>query len=312
MLPGFLVLDKPAGRTSHDLVGIVRSITGIKRVGHTGTLDPFATGVLPLALGAATRFIQFLDEGEKVYEATLRFGQDTDTLDLEGQVVREAGPPRLELLEQVLASFTGSLMQRPPAYSAVKIDGKPLYAYARKGEVVVAEPRPVQVQGIEVLASDPRQLRFRCRVSRGTYVRVLAQEIAEALGSAGHLVQLRRLRSGPFSIEAALSMDQLAVLACGQPDWQLAFARERDRRPERVPQEQVRAGLEAHLVSLGRATAHYPTVGTERPELVLHGRMPTVDLPEGTRFRVLDGQRLLAIAEVREGRSKALRVLASA
>jgi tRNA pseudouridine55 synthase len=312
MRPGFLVLDKPAGRTSHDLVGILRSVTGVKRVGHTGTLDPFATGVLPLALGPATRFIQFLDEGEKVYEATLRFGADTDTLDLEGEVVREAGPPDLSLLERVVADRIGSQLQRPPAYSAVKVDGKALYKYAREGQARLAEPRPIHVHELRVVSADSREMSFMCRVSRGTYIRVLAEEIARALGSAGHLVQLRRTRSGPFSIEDALSMDELAQAACGRADWTLAFARERDRRLPRRARDEVQASLEPCLVSLYEATAHLPSVEVQEPGPVLHGRMPECELDEGARFRVLHGRQLLAVAERRDGRSRALRVLASA
>lgn len=312
MKPGFLVLDKPAGRSSHDLVGILRSVTGVKRVGHTGTLDPFATGVLPLAMGPATRFIQFLDEGEKVYEATLRFGQDTDTLDLEGQVVREAGPPRLELLDEVLQRFTGPLMQRPPAYSAVKVDGKALYKYARKGEHKQAAARPIQVHELSSLGADAHELRFRCRVSRGTYVRVLAQEIAQGLGSAGHLVQLRRTSSGPFCIEQALSMSELAQAACENPDWQKAFARQRDERLPRAPREEVCQRLQRRLVSLFEATSHIQTVQTDQPTRVLQGRMPDPGLPVGARFRVVHKGRLLAVAVQQEGRGKALRVLASA
>ena len=220
----FLVIDKPPGITSHDVVAAVRAVTGVKKVGHTGTLDPFATGVLPLALGAATRLIQFLDESIKVYDATIRLGSATDTGDPTGEVVRTAPVPEVsdDDIAQVLQGFLGERMQVPPAYSAVKVRGKPMYAYARKGEAVEAPARPITIHDLELLSHDGDEFRILITCSRGTYARVLADEIAVALGTAGHLVALNRPRSGPFHLEDALSMPQLAQLVAAEPghEWQ--------------------------------------------------------------------------------------------
>ncbi len=202
---GFLVVDKPAGVTSHDVVAAIRACTGIKKVGHTGTLDPFATGVLPLALGRSTRLIQYLDESIKVYDALVRFGSATDTGDPTGEAVREAPLPDHDRqgVEAVLATFLGERMQEPPAYSAVKVAGKPMYHYARKGQAVKAPARPIFLHALELLEYDRERLRVRITCSRGTYARVLADEIATALGSAGHLEALCRDRSGPFYLGGA-------------------------------------------------------------------------------------------------------------
>ena len=192
MKAGFLVIDKAPGMTSHDVVGVVRAITGIKKVGHTGTLDPFATGVLVLALGGATRFIQYLDESLKVYDATIQFGASTETGDPEGDVL-ETGPiPNLDGVEDVLRSLEGKQMQRPPAYSAVKFKGKPLYKYARAGEFVEVPERPIEIYSMTRLDQGEDWLRVEIRCSRGTYARVIANDVAKALGTVGHLRELRR------------------------------------------------------------------------------------------------------------------------
>ena len=215
--PAFLVVDKPAGVTSHDVVSMVRSLIGAKRVGHTGTLDPFATGVLPLAVGPATRLISFLDESHKVYEATLCLGTATGTGDPEGAVCETADVPpwTASAVQAVMAGFVGARMQTPPPYSAVKVNGRPLYSYARAGESVTVEPRPIQIHQMELLDLQPATLRFRVACGRGTYVRVLGEEVAAALGTVGHLTQLRRLRSGPFHLPEAVTLPMLAGIAVG-------------------------------------------------------------------------------------------------
>jgi tRNA pseudouridine55 synthase len=246
--PAFLVVDKPAGITSHDVVAAVRAVTGIAKVGHTGTLDPFATGVLPLALGPATKLIQFVDESVKVYDAVIAFGAQTDTGDPSGKVVREAPKPRVGLDEvvEVVRGFVGERMQKPPAYSAVKKGGKPLYYYARKGEPVDVPARPITIHDVDVRHYDQESLRVVIRCSRGTYARVLADEVAAALGSAGHLAALERPRSGPFYLEDAIDMARLAVFVAAESGhtWEEVLLR-RSRKAERVPWKRREEVLEA-------------------------------------------------------------------
>ena len=234
-MQGFLVFDKPPGITSHDAVAMVRAVTGIRKIGHTGTLDPFATGVLALAIGGATRLIQYLDEDLKVYDALLQLGQATDTGDPEGEVTAEAPVPDVDAaaITAVLAGFVGERMQVPPAYSAVKVNGRPLYAYARAGERVEVPARPIRVDEMALLGWQAPHLRTRIRCGKGTYARVLAEEIGESLGSVAHLIGLRREQSGPFTLERALSVETLSQIVASTPDWQQAL---RPRRGEdRIP-----------------------------------------------------------------------------
>ena len=253
--PSFVVVDKPVGMTSHDVVAVVRALLGARKVGHTGTLDPFATGVLPVAIGAATRLISFLDEDVKVYEGLIQLGRSTTTGDPEGEVVDREPVPSLSEAEvsPVLAGFVGTRMQTPPAYSAIKVNGRPLYSYARAGEVVEVPARPIRVDSAELieLNSDAQTLRLRVQCGKGTYIRVLAEEIARALGTVGHLVELRRTRSGPFDLGRAVEMDTLAALAVSSPDahggWRRVLRPARgEERVEWLPREGVRAGLLRH------------------------------------------------------------------
>lgn len=212
MLNGFFVIDKQVGVTSHDIVAMVRRAIGMKKVGHTGTLDPFATGVLPVAVGDGTKAIQFLDESEKEYRAVLRLGIATDTQDLTGQVTaeREWSQLRAEDLERLLPRFTGTLSQLPPMFSALKRDGVPLYKLARKGIEVEREPREVVIHSLSFDWIKLPEACFTVRCSRGTYVRTLAYDIGEALGCGAHLLELRRTRSGLFREAEALGIAQLA------------------------------------------------------------------------------------------------------
>jgi len=302
MKPGFLVVDKPAGVTSHDVVRIVRAVTGCKKVGHTGTLDPFATGVLPLALGGATKLIQFLDEKEKVYVATLALGHRTTTGDLEGAIAASGGAPDLRRLDAAVAALIGPQMQTPPAYSAVKVDGRKLYEYARAGIEKTAEPRPIEVHALDVLEASPESLRFRLRCSRGTYVRVLGEDLAAGLGSEGHLVALRRESSGRFGLDGALTLEELSQLATDQIDWDRAFRRGRDA-PDRLewrPRAEVAAAVEARLLPVEQAFS-LPTVEldeAQRRALGFGQRVagPTgrwVALHEGRFCAVMEGDRIL-------------------
>jgi len=217
MLDGFFIIDKQAGVTSHDIVAMVRRAIGQKKVGHTGTLDPFATGVLPVAVGEGTKTIQFLDESVKEYRAVLKLGISTDTQDLTGSVTRERDWSGLEVgdLERLLPRFTGKLSQLPPMFSALKRDGVPLYKLARAGVEVEREERQVEIHSLRFDWIRLPEAAFTVRCSRGTYVRTLADDIGEALGCGAHLLELRRSQSGLFREAEAISIDTLR--ACADP-----------------------------------------------------------------------------------------------
>lgn len=212
---GFLVVDKPAGWTSHDVVDAARRWFGVRRVGHLGTLDPIATGVLPLGVREATRLAPFLERGEKVYVGTIRLGVATDTYDAEGSATyRHTGAlPGEEALRQALAGFVGDIEQVPPMFSSVKKDGVPLYRRARRGEVVEREPRRVHIARAEVHHYAPPELGIEVACSPGTYVRAVAHELGERLGCGAHLAGLRRTRSGPFDLSMAAGPETFAALA---------------------------------------------------------------------------------------------------
>ena len=317
MRPAFLVIDKPVGITSHDVVAILRAVLGIKKVGHTGTLDPFATGVLPLALGPATRLIQYLDEDLKVYDATIQLGAATDTGDPTGEVIREAAIPAWgdADLVKLLDSFVGPRMQTPPRYSAVKVKGKPLYKYAREGKDVTAKARPIRIDRVALLERGDDWLRVEITCGRGTYARVLADEIAEQMGTAGHLSALRRTRSGPFGIDQGLDMPTLSQVVAERDDWRpvLRPARGAERVPWR-PRDDVRADLKPRLITPMQALSHLPLVDVPPPlrDRVLNGGAtppPPAGVAVGERYLVVEGDTLLAIAERQEDGPRALRVM---
>jgi tRNA pseudouridine55 synthase len=210
-LVGILNVDKPPGLTSHDVVDVVRRVAGQRKVGHAGTLDPMATGVLLLCLGHATRVSEYLMAGRKRYRATVMLGSTTDTYDADGQVLESGGCIDFEReeLERVLASFTGQIDQMPPAYSAIKRDGQPAHKLARQGKPVELEPRPVEIYEIAVLDWTPPALLLEVECSPGTYIRSLAHDLGQRLGSGAHLGALVRLRSGHFRLEEAVSLSRL-------------------------------------------------------------------------------------------------------
>jgi tRNA pseudouridine55 synthase len=218
---GLLIVDKPEGMTSFDVVAVLRRTLKTQRAGHTGTLDPMATGVLPVCLGEATKLVPFILEGDKTYEAAIRLGACTDTQDRTGKVIAEAPvPPTLtrDSLEQVLARFRGEIDQAPPMYSAIRVDGKRLYELAREGKEVARAARRVTVHELEVLDFAPPDLRVRVRCSKGTYVRTLGHDLGEALGCHAHLTALRRTESAGFSIDQAVTLDVLSQLARTAPE----------------------------------------------------------------------------------------------
>ena len=209
---GALIVNKPQGPTSHDVVLTARQAFGLRRIGHGGTLDPIATGVLVLLVGRATKRQQFVHGARKVYDTVIRFGQQTDTGDAWGAVIAQAPPPDLQdrlRLENALASCRGTLLQQPPAFSAVKVQGHPLYWWARRGQPKSAPARPVTIFALELLEVGEDRLRCRVECSAGTYVRSLAERIAAQLGSVGHVTELVRLSVGPWRLEDACAYDWL-------------------------------------------------------------------------------------------------------
>jgi tRNA pseudouridine55 synthase len=209
---GILNVHKAAGWTSHDVVAKVRRLAGQKRVGHAGTLDPLAEGVLPVLLGRATRLADFVQQGEKTYRATVSLGASTETDDREGSVTATGPIPPLSAaqVEEALSAFRGEIMQKPPAYSALKIGGQRAYAVARRGEEVDLAPRPVIIHAVHLLALDNASLELEVTCSKGTYIRALARDLATALGTLGHLSALVRTRVGPFQLSDSLTLDDIA------------------------------------------------------------------------------------------------------
>jgi tRNA pseudouridine55 synthase len=223
-LDGILVVAKPPGPTSHDIVALVRRLAATKRVGHGGTLDPFASGVLPVFLGRATRVVEYHLGDRKEYRATVCFGATSSTDDLEGELEPVAGPPiTRDAAEAALPAFRGRISQMPPAYSAVKIGGRRAYALARAGQTVELAPREVEIDRLEIVdwdGSDPERpvaiLEVVC--SAGTYVRALARDLGAALGSGAYLGALSRTASGPFRLDAAVTLEDVRSAAAAGPD----------------------------------------------------------------------------------------------
>ena len=220
-MPGILIVNKPASWTSFDVVKYVRGRCGEKRVGHAGTLDPAATGVLPLLLGSATRLTEYLVDTTKTYEATIQLGVVTDTYDADGEVLSRTDVSGItrQAIEAALEAFRGEIMQAPPAYSAIKRAGVPLYRMARRGEEVAPEPRPVFVDSLDIIEYNAPALRLRVTCGKGFYVRSLAHELGAALGVGGSLSGLARTRVGSFRIEDAVDMDTLKA-ELGTGAWQ--------------------------------------------------------------------------------------------
>lgn len=247
-----LVVDKPCGPSSFAVVKRVRALLGKQRrekVGHGGTLDPFASGVLPICIGEGTKVLTFLLDADKSYEAVVRFGIETDTLDVTGQILvrHSVGDLSAADIEAALAFFRGPIEQVPPMYSALKRDGRPLYAYARAGETVERVARKLTIHALEMVAFEPPdRARLRVRCSKGTYIRSLAADLGTRLGVGAHLVELRRTASGPFCLDQAITLDELA-------------ARVADGRP--LP-----------MVSVLEALAHLPSVDVDESQALVLAR----------------------------------------
>ncbi len=287
MINGFVVIDKPAGITSHDVVSRVRRILGTRKVGHTGTLDPFATGVLPVAVNDGTKAIPFLDEGIKIYKALMQMGVATDTLDMTGSVVQSADCSSVtsDALASVLTQFTGRIGQIPPMYSAIKSDGQPLYKLARQGQVIERKTREVEISSLELQLFEPPYAGFRVVCSRGTYVRTLADDIGRTLGCGAALKELRRLASGPFHISHSVTLPEL--------------------------EEHVRAGTVDHCsVPVSAALSNLTEISLLESGLqrIRHGRSPGWDetavnevpvLNDGVLLRLMWGGGVAAVAHYR-------------
>ena len=213
MLHGFLNIDKSSGMTSHDVVGRVRRLAGQKRVGHGGTLDPAATGVLPVALGDATRLLEFLVEGRKRYRALIKLGVVTTTDDAEGAVVAEQPVPEIAEAELLatLATFVGVIQQIPPMYSAIQVGGRRLYDLAREGTTIELAPRTVEIDQLTLLGWESPLLSLDVTCGKGTYIRAIARDLGAALGCGAHLQALRRTAVGPLTSETGVSLDALAA-----------------------------------------------------------------------------------------------------
>lgn len=213
-MDGILNINKATGMTSHDVVAKVRKLVQQRRVGHTGTLDPLASGVLPICIGQATRVAEYLSESGKAYRATITFGAVTDTYDAEGTILRTADPSFLTLshIEEILPSFIGPQMQFPPRYSAIKIQGQPAYKLARSGEEIEMTARPVEILSLQVIEWHSPTLILDVSCSKGTYIRSLAYDLGERLGCGAYLSALVRTRSGPFTLETSITLKQLAEI----------------------------------------------------------------------------------------------------
>ena len=211
---GIVIIDKPEGWTSQDVVSKLRGVLHTKRIGHGGTLDPMATGVLPVFVGRATRAVEFFEHAEKTYETVLRLGITTDTEDISGTVLTEQDAfVTGQQLEKVLEQFRGEIMQVPPMYSALKINGQKLVDLARKGKTVERQPRPVTIHELTLLSMEADGIHLRVRCSKGTYIRTLCKDIGEALGCGGCMASLRRVSAGSYTIGEAVPLAELVEAA---------------------------------------------------------------------------------------------------
>jgi tRNA pseudouridine55 synthase len=301
-LSGVVVVNKPSGPTSFDVVRRVKGLFKVKRVGHTGTLDPTATGVLPICVGEATKVAGFIADGEKEYEATVRFGQVTDTQDSAGRVLETRPVDGLteDSVREALRSFVGLIEQTPPMYSARKIEGKRLYELARAGEEVEREPRTVHVDEARLTFFQPPDCGIFVRCSKGTYLRTLAHDLGARLGPGAHLRDLRRVRVGPFGIDESVGLDELMAAAKHGRDELARYLKPLDRALEGLAELR----LDPHL---SRRVAHGHTPG---PADLSRLRAPPY--PRGRRVRLVDPNgNVLAVAESDGvGTLKLLRVLA--
>jgi tRNA pseudouridine55 synthase len=261
-IDGLLIVDKPEGITSLDVVREIKHRFGVKKAGHIGTLDPFATGVLPIVLNEGTKLVPFLSEGPKEYEVTLRLGEETNTGDWTGQVVLKQSWEGIQAEEVAthLLTFLGKIRQTPPMFSAIKIQGKPLYRLAREGIEVERKEREIEIYKIQLENVELPWVRFNVSCSKGTYIRTLGRDLGRKIGCGAHLLRLRRVRSGPFTLEQAISWKRLKDLSRSDPlhPWLISLSEALPSLPEMVGDEQlvrkVRFGKEMMVQDLSSQT----------------------------------------------------------
>ncbi len=291
---GWLVIDKPQGMTSTHVVNVVKRLTNARKAGHGGTLDPLATGILPIALGEATKTVAYVMDAPKRYRFTMRFGEARDTDDAEGQVIAtsERCPEDEEILA-ALPAFTGTIMQRPPIFAAVKVGGERAYDLARRGEAVELEPRPVRIDAFELVERpSPDTAVFEVTCGKGAYVRALARDLGEMLGCFAHIAELRRLAVGPFDLEIAISLSALEQIVAN----------------ETLPQV---------LTPVATALAGIPALAVTEPQALRMRSGHTIRIApallpeaadEGDTVRVMQGGELVALARLEGAELSPVRV----
>lgn len=296
-IDGWLVIDKPQGMTSTHVVNVVKRLTRAEKAGHGGTLDPLATGVLPIALGEATKTVAYVMEAPKRYRFTVRFGEARDTDDAEGELVATSDRrPSDAEIEAVLPEFTGEIMQRPPRFAAVKVAGERAYDLARRGEKVELPPRPVRIFSLRLIARPDRDHAvFEAECGKGAYVRALARDLGERLGCFAHVCELRRLSVGPFSEEQAISLDALKQLV------------ENDTLPQvLIPVATALAGIPALAVTEPQAQRMRSGQSIRVPPALLPDRAT-----EGGALRVMQGGKLIALARLEGAEVAPVRVFST-
>lgn len=277
-MDGIIIINKPKGCTSHDIVYKVKKITNSK-VGHTGTLDPMATGVLPLLIGKGTLCSKYLINHDKIYQAKIQLGQKTDTADAEGEVVeeQEVGDLNQKNAKQILNTFLGKQEQVPPMYSAIKVNGKKLYEYARKGQTVEIQPRQIEIYDIKLMELDKgnNQLQFQVSCSKGTYIRSLCEDIAKRLGTVGYMCELNRVQVGDFNINNSVTVEEL---------------------------QEDKDAADRHLISLERLFENKPSINlnSRKLQLFLNGVQLTVQETDGV-YKVYSENKFVGVGVVNKG-----------
>jgi tRNA pseudouridine55 synthase len=298
-LDGWLIIDKPAGMTSTDVVNRVKRLFAAQKAGHGGTLDPLATGLLPVAFGAATKTVPYVMDGTKLYRFTLKFGEARDTDDAEGRVTgTSVNRPSDNEIRAALAAFRGAIMQVPPIFSAVKVAGERAYDMAREGRAPILEPRPARVDRFELIERpDPDTAIFEVASGKGVYMRSLARDLAKACGTVGHIAALRRLRVGPFLEHHAIPLDKLRDAEDTAPASQDLL----------LPVATALADLPA--LALTEQEAAELTHGQAISLVALMGRIPATADPDGGLARAMAGSRVIGLCRLEDGMLKPERVL---
>ncbi|MBP0444777.1 tRNA pseudouridine(55) synthase TruB [Roseomonas sp. SSH11] len=290
-LDGWLIVDKPTGMGSTDVVTKLKRAFQAQKVGHGGTLDPLATGILPIAFGAATKAVPYVMDSTKVYRFTLKMGDERDSDDADGKTIATSDHrPTNEQLEAALPAFRGDIMQIPPIYSAIKVNGERAYDLAREGQVVELQPRPARVDVFELVERvDDDTAIFHVQSGKGVYMRSLARDLARAAGTVGHIAALRRLRVGPFREENAIPLDRLVVTEDTPPPSPALLL------PVTTALDDIPA------LAVTEAEAARLSFGQELSLVEFMGRVPQAASPDGGLVRVLSGERLMGLCRLGEG-----------